>query len=100
MAADNVLTKVKEGLGITTIAQDNTLEVYIQAVKDYMKDAGVSKTLLASDSIIGAVVIGVSDLWNYNSGGSKFSPYFVQRVIQLATKKEEEPEEGESTEGE
>lgn len=80
---DAILTKVKNGLGITSDAQDETLEVYIEAVKDYMSGAGVSKEVLASDKIIGAVLIGVNDLWNYNSGKNQFSPYFIQRVIQL-----------------
>ena len=29
---------------------------------------------------------GVSDLWNYGSGGTSFSPYFMQRAIQLSGK--------------
>ena len=80
---NTLLQKVKDGLGITSNAQDETLKVYINAVKEYMSGAGVSEEVLDSDMVFGAVLIGVSDLWNYNSGKSQFSPYFVQRVIQL-----------------
>ncbi|MCI9366311.1 MAG: hypothetical protein HFJ54_07320, partial [Clostridia bacterium] len=34
----------------------------------------------------GIIARGVSDLWNYGSGGTSFSPYFMQRAIQLSGK--------------
>jgi len=86
MAEKTLLEKVKDGLGITSTAQDDTLKVYIDSVKAYMKDAGVRDSVLASSNIDGAVLCGVNDLWNYNGGSQKFSPFFMQRVAQLVHK--------------
>ena len=48
-----------------------------------MASAGVPAAVLISEKAIGAIARGVSDLWNYGSGGGSLSPYFYQRVIQL-----------------
>ena len=52
---NTLLQKVKDGLGITSNAQDETLKVYINAVKEYMSGAGVSEEVLDSDMVLGAV---------------------------------------------
>ena len=36
----------------------------------YLRDAGVSEDVLESDAATGIIVRGVSDLWNYGSGGT------------------------------
>jgi hypothetical protein len=82
---DEILNRIKNGLGITGDYQDDTLKVYIDDVKFYMKDAGVSDSVLNSTAAVGCIVRGVADLWNYGSGTVKFSDYFIQRVVQLAT---------------
>jgi len=41
--------------------------------------------LLESDASVGLLIRGVADLWNLSSGEVKFSPYFMQRLIQLVT---------------
>lgn len=79
-----MLENVKTALGITGTYQDGTLQIYIDEVIAYLKDAGVSETVLASDAATGIIVRGVADLWNYGSGGTQLSPYFMQRAIQLA----------------
>lgn len=79
----NLLTDVKNALGITGEYQDNTLSVYVSEVIAFLVDAGVAETHITS----GLVARGVADLWNYGSGDGKFSQYFVQRAAQLSLKK-------------
>lgn len=80
----DVLDKVKKALGITGSYQDDTLNVYIDEVKQYMIDAGVPESVLSSDASAGVISRGVTDLWNYGSAGGKLSDYFCQRVSQLS----------------
>ena len=88
MEENLLLEEVKKSLGVTGTYQDETLKNYIFEVLEYMSDAGVSDSVLQSDAIIGVVARGVSDLWSNSSGGVGFSPYFMQRVVQLAYKLE------------
>lgn len=78
-----LLIKVKNGLGITGDFQDNTLQIYIDEVKDFMHRAGVSDAIINSNSSVGVITRGVSDLWDYGSGSTGLSPYFKERVVQL-----------------
>lgn len=82
----SLLDKVKTGLGITGSYHDELLQLYINEVLEFIKDAGVSDRVANSDVTTGLIIRGVSDLWNYGSGGADLSPYFVSRVIQLAYK--------------
>ena len=82
--ADTHLELVKGALGITGNYQDATLKIYIDEVKAYMRDAGVSIEVIDSDVSAGVIARGVTDLWNYNNGAGKLSEYFYQRVSQLA----------------
>lgn len=84
MADANILSTVKNALGITGTYQDNTLKVYIDEVTAYMVDAGVPKTVVNSNASAGVIARGVTDLWNYGSAGGKLSDYFYQRVSQLS----------------
>ena len=81
MADFNILTSVKNALGITGDYQDTTLNEYIAEVKGYMLDAGVPEVVVNSQKSAGVISRGVSDLWNYSNG--KLSDYFYQRVSQL-----------------
>lgn len=81
-----LLIKIKSGLGITGNYQDDTIQVYIDEVKEFMKDAGVDIQVVNDTASVGCIMRGVADLWNYSSGGVKFSDYFIKRVIQLACK--------------
>lgn len=82
MTAEELLTNVKNALGITGEYQDNTLSEYITEVVAFLTDAGVS----ADNITAGIVSRGVADLWNYGSGGGKLSEYFMQRATQLSYK--------------
>lgn len=86
MTDTELLTEVKKRIGVTGTYQNETISGYIRDVKDFMADAGVTNKTMTSTAIIGAVTRGVSDLWNYGSGSGEFSPYFFQRVTQLAYK--------------
>lgn len=81
-----MLEQVKANLGITGTYQDTTIQGYIDEVKQYLLDGGVDKSIVNSTTSIGVITRGVADLWNYGSGGTTFSPYFIQRATQLAFK--------------
>ena len=83
------LNPVKSMLGITGEDQDETLRGYIEEVKGYMVSGGVSSSIINSTKATGCIARGVIDLWNYGAGGS-LSPYFMQRVSQLAMEVEED----------
>lgn len=84
MTDEELLAKVKSALGIGGTYQDTTLTVYIDEVKEYLLSAGISAETIASTKSIGVICRGVADLWNYGSGESKLSLYFMQRATQLA----------------
>ena len=92
-----MLDKVKKNLGITGSYQDDTIQGYIDEVKEYLINGGVLKEVVEHASSIGTIARGVSDLWNYGSGGTTFSPYFIQRAIQLSGKTVEELEKNNNT---
>ena len=86
----DVLTKIKSALGITGNYQDTTLNIYIDEVKYYMKDAGVPESVINSEASAGVISRGVTDLWSYGTNDGKLSNYFYQRVSQLALSDEED----------
>lgn len=81
-----MLEQVKANLGITGTYQDTTIQGYIDEVKQYLLDGGVDESVVNSVASVGIITRGVADLWNYGSGGTSLSPYFIQRAIQLAYK--------------
>ena len=83
MTDAELLSKVKIALGVTGDYQDDTLKIYIDDVKSFMRSAGVNETVLNSAASVGAICRGVADLWTYGQG-AEFSTYFMQRVTQLA----------------
>ncbi|MCI8363101.1 MAG: phage gp6-like head-tail connector protein [Clostridia bacterium] len=93
-----MLEKVKKSLGITGSYQDDTIQSYIDEVKQYLIEGGVLKEVVEHSSAVGTIARGVSDLWNYGSGGTSFSPYFIQRAIQLSGKTVEDLEKDDNTE--
>lgn len=82
MTDANILTGVKNALGITGNFMDDTLNVYIDEVTSYMSSAGVTDSNIIAS--VGVIARGVNDLWNNNAGAGKLSPYFYDRVTQLA----------------
>lgn len=83
MTDTELLLKIKNGLGITGDFQDETLQVYVDEVRAFMKSAGVPRAILESDVSVGCIMRGVADLWNYGSGNTTLSDYFKMRVLQL-----------------
>lgn len=81
-----MLEDVKKNLGITGNFLNDTINGYIKEIKDFLLDGGIPEEIVESEKVIGIITRGVSDLWNYGSGGTSFSPYFLQRVTQLSLK--------------
>ncbi len=84
LTSDEILTNVKNAMGITTEYTDDTLTVYVNDVISFMQSAGVSESVVYSDAAVGCIARGVIDLWDYGAGTAKFSDYFKMRVTQLA----------------
>lgn len=82
MTDASILTGVKNALGITGNFMDDTLNVYIDEVTSYMSNAGVTDSNIVAS--VGVIARGVNDLWNNSAGNGKLSPYFYDRVTQLA----------------
>lgn len=82
MTDAEMLTHVKNALGITGEYQDDTLKEYILEVIDFLTSSGIR----LSNITPGIVSRGVSDLWNYGAGNGKLSEYFMQRAAQLSYK--------------
>ena len=95
MTEQELLTKIKKGLGITGEYQDEALLFYIDEVKHFMRSAGVPQSVVDSSESVGVIMRGVADLWNYGSGSVKLSEYFIQRVIQLTAQTATEETGGE-----
>ncbi len=85
MADFDILAAVKTGLGLHGNNHfDDTLQMYIDEVRDYLKKAGAKDSVINARSSAGVITRGVADLWNYGSGNAQLSPYFMERAIQLA----------------
>lgn len=80
----DTLMEIKDRLGITGDYQDKIIQGYISDVKAYMFSAGVKKEVIENEIALGAISRGVFDIWNYGSGSASFSPFFKERVVQLA----------------
>jgi hypothetical protein len=83
MSTDEMLSHVKDAIGVTGEYQDATLKEYINEVIAFLNDAGVPSSRITP----GIVARGVSDLWNYGAGEGKLSSYFMVRATQLSLKR-------------
>lgn len=81
-----MLEEVKALLGITGAFQDATIQGYIDEVKGFLTDSGVSPSIVNSENSAGIIARGVADLWNYGNGEGRLSEYFIQRAVQLRYK--------------
>ena len=77
-----LLAKVKRDIGETGTFNDGAITDLIEEVMDYMSGAGVSDARISTSA--GTISRGVSDLWDNNGGKVALSPYFKERVTQLA----------------
>lgn len=84
MTDTELLEEIKDGLGISGNQHDKMLNSKILAVKNYMVNGGVTTEMLATPLAIAVIIIGVTDLWNLNSGEIKFSLAFNMLLEQLA----------------
>jgi hypothetical protein len=80
---EELLVKVKGGLSIVSNFNDNTLLTKTVAVKQYMLNAGITEQQIETELGIATITIGVTDLWDLNSGEIKFSPAFDILMGQL-----------------
>lgn len=83
LTTEQQLTQIKQALGITGIP-DETITVWLTDVKDVMLNAGVPNSVINAQTTIGTLTRGVADLWNYGADNTGLSPYFKERVAQLA----------------
>lgn len=84
MTLEEQVKEVKRAIFGNTEHNDNgVIALYVEEVRAFLLDAGVSEEKLNSREVLGALVIGTSDLWNYQAGGVKYSDYFIKRVNQL-----------------
>lgn len=86
MAETSTLEIVKAMLGITGTYQDILLGHYINEVKQYLIEGGVTQEIVNAPTSAGVIARGVCDIWNYGAGDGNLSPYFKERAIQLAMK--------------
>lgn len=80
------LKKVKTALYGTATANynDEQLQIFIDEVMDELIRGGVKKEVAESAAAVGCIACGVTDIWNYTSGGVKHSEYFNRRLTQLS----------------
>lgn len=83
MTEPQLLEMVKASLGMVGDFNDKPLMQNIKAVKNYLRNGGVSDDVLQSDAATSTIVIGVTDLFNLQSGEIKFSPAFFMLTTQL-----------------
>lgn len=93
LTEEQILTKVIKALGLTEAYHKEIIRVFFDDVKFYLFGAGIEANVIFSSASVGAFIRGVSDLWNYGTGGASLSPYFKERVIQLSITKIEVVEE-------
>ena len=85
MTEEELLIQVIDALGLTETHHKKIIKPFFNEVKFNLFDGGVKSNVILSSASVGVFIRGVSDLWNYGSGGASLSPYYRERVIQLAT---------------
>lgn len=91
---DKLFDEVKKAMGIMTSYQDTQIRPFFDDVIEFLKSGGARDESILAKTSVGIIARGVSDLWNYGSGGTSLSPYFMQRAIQICSKKVNMPEPG------
>lgn len=81
----DMIIQCKLGLGIqiSETAFDGVLKQKITAVISFLRGAGVTDAIIASDDAVGVIVMGVGDIWNQAPGEVVFSPAFYAIAAQL-----------------
>ncbi len=78
-----MLEAVKISLGITGTYQDNTIQKWIDEIKQLMVDGGIPLSVVNDEKSAGIIAKGIDDLYFQKTN---LSQYFWQRAIQLAHK--------------
>ena len=89
LTADERLSKIKTLIygNATPTYNDEQLQIYINDVIEELVDGGVKREVAESAAAVGCIACGVTDVWNYTSGGVKHSEYFNRRMVQLSMKR-------------
>lgn len=82
----DLLNACKQGLRISesNTAYDELIRQKIAVVEGFLRNAGVSEEVLASDQAAGTIVLGVVDIFGVAPGELKFSQVFHTLATQLA----------------
>jgi hypothetical protein len=93
----DLLNACKQGLRISesNTAYDELIRQKIAVVEGFLRKAGVSEEVLASDQAVGTIVIGVVDIFGVSPGEMKFSQVFHTLATQLAIPSAAAAESGE-----
>lgn len=83
MTDNDILVKVKAGIGITGTSLDTKLLQLLAAVKAYMTNYGITTTQIEASLGIQCMTVGVQDLLNASPGEAKFSIAFDLMLGQL-----------------
>lgn len=74
MTDEQLLEKVKTGIGAAGIHNDPNLLLKVKGAKGYMTRAGLTTTQIESDLGIVTLTVLVTDFWNVQAGAIDFSP--------------------------
>ena len=90
MSEFDLLEEVKKNIGLGgNDYHDQTIQGYIDEVKQYLLDGGCKPKVVNDPSSAGLISRGVWDLWT-STGATDVSPYFKRRAIQVALKDDED----------
>lgn len=84
---EELFARTRRAMGIMTTYQDEQLKPYFDDVIQFLKNGGADEKVIFQDTSVGVIARGICDLWNYGSGGTELSPYFIKRAIQLCSEK-------------
>lgn len=83
MTEKDLTNRVIQILGLTEYHY-SIINGFVADGIDYLKSAGVEDSVIYSKKSVGVLVQYVTDVWNLTQGQSKLSPFFKERVTQLA----------------
>ena len=84
MTAAELLTKIKAALYITDSYQDTALQVYIDDVKNDMKNSGIAQSFIESEAAVGIILQGVKDTMRLDGGAADYSQMYKDKIVKAA----------------
>lgn len=85
-----ILNDVKTALSVVGDHADAALDLHIETVREYLRNAGVSEAAIEGAEARGCIIRGVADLWNASSGDVRFSQVFNDLAVHLAVTRQQE----------